>query len=544
MRRLRAWFLRLGGTFNKQRGECEMSNELESHLQMHIEDNLRGGMAPDEARRQAMIKLGGVEQTKEYHRDQRGIPFIETVMQDVRYGFRMLRKNPGFTAVAVLTLALGIGANTAIFSIVNAIFLRPLPFPHADRIYVVDRVGNQIGGSSISFPIYLEWQKRKEGVFDRLALMAWWPDSTLTGTGEPERIRIAGASSELFSVLGIHPDLGREFLPAETRLGGPNVVILSDGMWRGRFGANRNILGQAITIGGQPHTIVGVLPRGFELPIPGARSAEAWLPIRVPLESNNPTNGTLLCLGLLKTSVTPAQAAAALSPPLADLRHEFPKMFSPGEAAHLQSLHGFLADWAGPAPLLLFGAVGLVLLLACANVANLALARATNRHREFVIRAAIGAGRGRVVHQVLTESVLLGLIGGACGVMACYSGLSFVVALVPVGLPHVGAFQIDWSALLFALVLSLLTGVVFGLAPALAASRTDLSASLNESSLRAGGHARGRLRNVLAAGEVSISLVLLIGAALALESFALLMRVRPGFDPNNLLTFNVSLQKY
>ncbi len=463
-----------------------------------------------------------------------------TLLRDLKYGLRMLTKNPGFTAVAVVTLALGIGANTAIFTIVNAVFLRPLPFQLANRIYVVDRVGNQIGGSSISFPIYLAWQKKEGEFFDQFALVAWWDDSTLTGAGEPERVPIAGASTGLFSVLGVHPALGREFLPEESRLGGPNVVILSDGLWRSRFGGDRNILEQTVTIDGQAHAVVGVLPRGFQVPIPSMREAGLWLPVRVPLTSNNAANGTLLCLGLLKKNVTPAQAEAALTPPLSDLRRDFPKMFSPNERAHLEPLRNFLSVWAGPAPWLLFGAVGLVLLLACANVANLTLARAANRQREIAIRAAIGAGRAQVVRQLLTESILLALLGGLVGLITCYMSFNFILALVPADLPHVGANQMDWNVLVFALLLSILTGVVFGLAPAFAASRVELSRSLNESDPRAGLGGSGRLRNVLAAGEVSISLVLLIGAALALESFALVMRVPPGFDAKNLLTFNIS----
>jgi putative ABC transport system permease protein len=532
--------LRFRSLLRKSRVEKELSEELRFHLEKLIEEKVGKGMTPQEARYAALRELGGVEQIKEECRDMRRVNYIENCFQDVRYALRQLRRNPVFTAVAVVTLALGIGANTAIYSIVDAVFLRPLPFPHSDRVYVVDRVGNRLGGSSISFPIYLAWQKRGERFFDHLALLAWWGDATLTGVGESERVPIAGASTELFSVLGAPPSMGRDFLPDEGRLGGPKVVILSNGLWRSRFGADRNVLGKTITIDGEAHAIVGVLPQGFQLPIPGMRDAELWLPIRVPLTSDNAANGALLCLGLLKRNVTPAQAEAALTPPLSDLRAEFPKMFSSNERAHLAPLRSYLAKGAGPAPWLLFGAVGLVLLLACANVANLTLARATNRRREIAIRTAIGAGRARVVRQLLTESVVLALLGGTFGVMVCYASFSLIVALVPVDLPHVGAFQMDWSVLLFALCLSVFTGVVFGLAPALAVSRADLSGALNQSNLRVGSGGRGHLRSVLAASEVSISLVLLIGAALALESFALLMRVRPGFDPNNLLTFNLS----
>jgi putative ABC transport system permease protein len=533
------FFGRLRALFRKEELNEQLSDELRFHLEKQIEQNLAAGMSEEDARYAALRKFGGVEQVKEECRDAWGVRFIETLLKDIRYALRMLARNPGFAAVAVLTLALGIGANTAIFSIVNAVFLRPLPFPQADRIYVIDRVGNQVGGSTISFPIFLAWQKRHERFFDHLALLCWYGDATLSGAGESERVPVTGASSDLFSVLGVHPEIGRDFLPGDRRY---DVVILSDGLWRSRFGADRNVLGKSITIDGEPHTIVGVLPRDFQLPIPGMRDAELWLPVQVPLTSDNAANGALLCVGLLKRDVTPAQAEAALTAPLSDLRREFPKMFSSSERAHLLPLRTFLAHRAGPAPWLLFGAVGLVLFIACANVANLTLARSTRRRREIAIRAAMGAGRSRVVRQLLTESVLLALLGGTLGVMVCYASFNLILALVPVSLPHVGAFQMDWTVLLFALFLSVFTGVVFGFAPALTVSRADLGGALGESNPRVGSGGRGRLRSVLAASEVGISLVLLIGAALALESFGLLMRVRPGFDPKNLLTFNISVR--
>jgi putative ABC transport system permease protein len=528
--------------FRKKELDRQLSDEVKFHLEKQVEQNLAAGMSAEEARYAALRIFGGVEQVKEACRDAWGVRFIDTLLQDLRIGLRGLRKSPGFTAVAVVTLALGIGANTAIFSIVNAVFLRPLPFPQADRIYVIDRVGNQVGGSTISLPIFLAWQKRQERFFDHLALLNWRGDATLAGAGESERVPVAGASTDLFSVLGVHPEIGRDFLPDDARFWVSDVVILSDSLWRTRFGADRNVLGRSITIDGEPHTIVGVLPRDFQVPVPGMRDAELWLPIHVPLTSDNAANGALLCLGLLKRNVTPTQAEAALTPPLSDLRREFPKMFSSTERAHLAPLRSFLAHGAGRAPWLLFGAVGLVLFIACANVANLSLARSTRRRREIAIRAAMGAGRSRVVRQLLTESVLLALLGGTLGVMVCYASFNLILALVPVDLPHVGAFQMDWAVLLFALFLSVFTGVVFGFAPALTVSRADLGGALGESNPRVGSGGRGRLRSVLAASEVSISLVLLIGAALALESFGLLMRVRPGFDPKNLLTFNISVR--
>src|SRR6266700_845820 len=330
--------LRLRSLFRKGRVEQELSDKLRFHFERLIEEKVAREITKEEARYAALRELGGVEQIKEECRDMRRVNYIESLARDLRYAMRMLVKNSGFTAVGVLTLGLGIGANTTIFSIVNAIFLRPLPFPHADRVYVVDRVGNQVGGSSISFPIYLAWQKRGEGFFDHLALLAWWGDATLPGGGESERVPIAGASTGVFSVLGVQPALGRDFLPEESQPGGSNAVLLSDGLWRSRFGADRDILRRTITVDGEARAVVGVLPRGFQLPIPGMRDAELWLPIHVPLTSDNAANGALLCLGLLKRNVAPAQAAAALPPPLSDLRQEFPKMFSSNETAHLQPL--------------------------------------------------------------------------------------------------------------------------------------------------------------------------------------------------------------
>lgn len=532
--------LRFQSLFHRSRVEMELNDELRFHLEKLTEQNVSKGMAPEEARFAALRELGGVEQIKEECRDMRRVNFIQDLIQDVHYGLRQLRRNPGFTAVAIITLALGIGANTAIFSIVDSVFLRPLAFPHADRICVVDRVNNPIGGRSVSMPIYLAWQKQRD-LFDHLALVGWRGNSFLSVSAGAEEVVTAGVTPGLFSVLGAHPALGRGFLQEESKPGSADVVILSDSVWRSRFGANRKIVGTVITLDERPYTVVGVLPRGFQLPIPPMRNAGVWLPIHVPLTSNNPSNGDLLCVGLLKRGVTRAQAAAALTPALAGLRTQFPKMFGPNEKAHLDPLRSFLADWAGPAPLLLFGAVGLVLLLACVNVANLALARAATRRREIAIRAAIGARRRRIVRQLLTESVLLALIGGALGVFLCYAGFSAIVALVPVGLPHVGAYQIDGTVLAFALALSFATGIVFGLAPSLTATRLDLSHSLKEADSPASTAGRATLQRALAASEVAISVVVLIGAALALESFAGLTRVRPGFDASHLLTFGVSL---
>jgi putative ABC transport system permease protein len=521
--------------------DAEFEQELATHLALLTEENLRRGMPLDLASRQARLQLGGAAQLRETNRHLEGLPMIDTVLQDLRYAVRMLRKRPGFATIAVLTLALGIGANTAMFSVIDAIFLRPLPFPEANRIYVVHRIGNKFGGWSLSMPIFLGWQKQGEGLFESLALLELRSSSTLTGRGEPERIPTAGASTELFSVLRVHPVLGRDFRPEEGRPGGPDVAILSDGLWRRRFQADPGVLGTSILIDGDAYTIVGILAKDFELPLAGASQADLWLPIHVPLTSTNPSNGGLLCLGRLRSDMTRSHAEDALTQPLADLRRQFPNMFTPEERASLEPLRDFITSRAGSVPLLMGGAVALVLLIAGLNVANLTLAASTTRQREIAVRTAMGAGRGRIARQLFTESVLLAVTGGVAGVAACYGFFDAIVALVPANTPHIGPFRIDRGVLLFALALSVVTGLLFGLAPALGASGLDSNAVLKNANPKAGSGGQGRLRRALAANEVAISLVLLIGAALALQSFDRLTRVAPGFDPVDMLTFRVEL---
>ena len=536
---------RVRGCIGRRRVDEEFDEEYAAHLAMLTEDNIRRGLPPDVAAREARLRLGGRAQLKETNHDLQGLLAIDTFIQDVRYAARMLRKRPSFSMIAVLTLALGIGANTAMFSVIQAVFLRPLPFSDANRIVVVHRIGNRFGGASLSMPIFLAWQQEGAALFEHLALVAWRGSSTLTGRGDPERIPAAGASTELFSLLKVQPALGRDFRVDEGRPGGPNVVILSDRLWRRVFQADPTVLGAAIQIDGDAHTIVGILPKGFEMPLTGVSEADLWLPIRVPLTSSNPANGGLLCLARLRSDVSPAKAEESLTRPLSDLRQQFPNMFMPEERATLEPLRHFIAGNAGAAPLLMGGAVALVLLIACLNVANLTLAASASRRREIAVRSALGAGRGRIARQLLTESVVLAVVGGLAGVAACYVLFDAIVALVPAGTPHVGTFRIDAGVLLFALALSVLTGLLFGLAPAVGASGLDSNAVLKSMNVRTGS-AQGRLRGALAANEVAISVILLIGAALALQSLARLTRVQPGFEPSAVLTFRIEIppQRY
>jgi putative ABC transport system permease protein len=462
--------------------------------------------------------------------------------QDIRYGLRLLAKSPGFALVVILTLAVGIGANTAIFSIVNAVFLRPLPFPNSDRIYLVQRSGNRIGGVSISLPIYLAWQE-KQSWFDALGVVNFTGPVTLAGGDEPRRVPAIAASPGVFQALGVQPALGRTFSTEEGKPGGANVVMLFDAIWRSRFAADNGVLGRAITLGSRSFTVIGVLPRGFEIPISFMRDAQIWLPYQAPLASDNSSNG-LWCIGRLREGISRAVAEAALTAPLAGLAARFPNMIFPVEKAHLVPMRDFLRARAGSEPLLLLGAVGLILLIACANVANLLLARATNRRREIALRTALGAARWRIVSQLLTESTLLALAGGVAGVLICYECFDLILALVPASLPHVGTITIDAPVLVFAIVLSFLTGFIFGLAPTLSMANTDVSTALKEGSSRAGmGRERGRLRAALVLTEVGLALVLLTGATLLLESFGRLLGVKLGFDPDRVLVFNVTLPR-
>ena len=530
---------RIRALFSIDRVDAEFQTELSTHLDLLTDEYVSNGMPREEARRRAHLRLGGATQLRESHRDAQGIPLLETIGQDLRYASRMLRSKPVFTVVAVITLALGIGANTAIFSVVNAAFLRPLPYPNSNRLFVVRRIGNRIGGASLSLPMFIAWRKQ-QGLFDQLALFQWTGPATLTGAGEAERIGTAGASVGFFSALGVEPVVGRDFRAEEGQVGGPNVVILSDRMWRNRFHSEPDILGTNLVLNQQPFTVIGVLPRNFDFPLGAAREADVWFPVRVPATSNNPSNGGLLCVGLLKSGVTPAQAEAALTQPLRELHHEYPSMFSEQERAWLQPLRKFVSRQAGTAPLLMLGAVALVLLIACVNIANLMLAYATTRQREIAMRAALGANRGRIVRQLLTESVLLALIGGTGGVIACQLMFRSILTLVPADTPRVGDIRVDATVLAFALLLTIVVGILFGLLPAVGASRYDLNLVLKNTQ-RASSVAHGRLRGLLAANEIALSLVLLIGAALALQSLSRLLNVRPGFETEHVLTFRLDL---
>jgi len=536
MRRLRAWFFRLGGLFNKQRRDRELAEELESHLQMHIEDNLRAGMSGKEAHRQALIKLGGIEQTKENCRDRRGLPLLETLMQDVRYGIRMLRKNPGFAAVAVLTLALGIGASTAIFTVINAVMLRPLPYAHPERLAMLWPQQPMV---SVSKAEFAEFRKQSRS-FETVAVFTGW-SFTITGKGEPEELPGARATTSLFATLGVRPLLGRTFLPEEDQAGHSRVAVLSYGLWQRRFGSDPSVIGQAATIDGISDTVVGVMPPGFAFP---TRSAQLWLPAPLdPTDRNDYSAHYLMMIGRLKERVLLKQAQNELRTIARRLHQDDPKDYADnyGRDATAVTLLDHLLGDAPRALLVLLGAVGFVLLIACANVAGLLVARSTGRNKELAIRSALGASRGRVARQLLVESLLLALAGDAAGVLFGAWGLRALIAALPADTPRLSEISLDGRVLCFSLGITLITGVLFGLAPVIQASRQDVNASLKDSGRSTNAAPAPRwLRGILAASQVALALVLVIGAALMIRSFSRLSHVDPGLNPGHLLSLRVS----
>ncbi len=459
------------------------------------------------------------------------------LIQDFRGGLRMLLKRPGFTAIAVITLALGVGANTAIFSVVNAVLLRPLPYPEADRLVYIWDSNPSIGYPqfSSSAPNLADWRQQSQS-FEYLTAFTTW-SFNLTGRGEPERLQGARVSPEIFPMLGVKPILGRTFLPEEDTLGKHRVVLLSQNLWQNRFGEDRNIIGQPITLNGESYTIIGVVQPDFRTP----NQSELWIP--AAFEELQPRRGNhmLGVIARLKPGVTITQAQAEMDGITRRLEEQYPDS-NKGWGVRLVSLFDVVVGDIRTALWVLLAAVGFVLLIACANVANLLLARAATRQREVAIRAALGASRWRVVRQLLTESVMLALVGGALGLLISLWGVELLTKLNPENLPRVNEIGVDQRVLGFTLLASLLTGIFFGLAPALQSTKFDLHESLKEGGKGALTSGRGnRLRNLFVVVEIALSLVLLVGAGLMARSLLRLQQVKLGFNPENLLTLNISL---
>ena len=466
---------------------------------------------------------------------------MKELSQDLRYGFRMLRARPAFTAVAVLALALGIGANTAIFSLINSVLLRPLPYPEPERLVMLEENDKDGKTSNTSYATSKDWRERSQS-FDSISVVRDW-SITLTGAGEPEMLQGMRVSANYFSTLALKPALGREFLPQEDSPATRRVVILSDGLWRRRFGSDAEIAGKQIVLGGQSFTVAGVMPKGFDDLVSARlyKQAELWAPLgydeTLPWACR--TCRHIQAVARLKRGVSFEEAGAEMNGISQNLLLEHPKDYAVAGVAIIPLLDKFVGA-VRPALYVLLGAVGLVLLIACANVANLLLARATQRRKEIAIRSALGARRGRIIRQLLTESVMLSMFGAASGLALVWWGVELLAAFSPPNILRLNEVSVDARVLGFTLGLSLMTGVIFGLAPALQASKLDLNGALKETTHGSGGAAGHRLRNLLVVSEIALALVLLVGAGLLVRSFMRVLDVTPGFEPSNLVTMNVS----
>src|SRR5215510_6037084 len=543
---LRKLRLRLRALFFKPKMEDELQAELQFHLEREIEENIARGMTPEDARYAAIRSFGGVERVKEESRDVRGIRLLEEVWQDLRYCARMLMKQPGFTSFAALTLALGIGANTAIFSIVNAVLLHPLPFAEPERLMWF---GGWVGADKeqgVTPADFLDYREQSRSftqiaasVFDGILM-------NLSGGGEPERIKGGYVTANYLDVFGVKPALGRTFT-AEEGLegiimdGGDRAVVLSDALWRRRFGADPAIINQTITLDNRNVTVIGVMPPQFQYP-PGV---EMWLPFRFPASPQDAFRSRevrlLRPVARLKPGVTRAEAKAEVETIARRLQSLYPRT-NANKSLFLTPLQERLVGNIRLTLLTLLGAVGCVLLIACANVANLLLARASARGREIAVRSALGASRGRVVRQLLTESLALAALGGLGGMLLAKWGVKLLVALSADYLPRADEVRINVTVFGFTLAVALLTGLLFGLAPALQSARLDLTEALKEGAKGAGsGARRHRTLNLLVVGEVALAMILLIGAGLLINSFVRLQQVSPGFDEKNLLTARIDI---
>ena len=536
---------RIRALFTRNRMEKELDDELQFHLEMEISRNVERGMDPLEARRRAMAAFGGVEGTKEACRDERGTRFLEDMAQDVQFGLRMLRKNAGFTAVAVLTLGLGIGANTAIFSLVNGVLLQPLPYGAGERTVRVRHAarGANIGNFNFSVPD-LEDYRARTSTFDGMVEFHSM-SFILLGHGEPERVETGVVSTGFFQLLGVRPLHGRSFVNADDEAGAEAVLILAYPYWMARFSGDPDVVGTTVKMNDRMHTIVGVLP---DVP-PYPEAVDVYMPpAACPFRSDpdfiaNRQARMMRVLGVLKPGVSALAAQADLSRVARELQHEYSQDYpqDAGYALTATPLRTELTQNARTTFLVLLGTVGLVLLIACANVANLTLARLIRREPELAVRAALGAGRGRIMRQLLTESVLVSLAGGALGLLIASGGLDLLVRFASRFTPRAGEIRIDGMVLGYTVLLSIATGLLFGLIPALPA-RFGAGHALKESGERFSASGRKvQLRDVLIVSQLAISSMLLIAAGLMVRSFVNLQQVDPGFQPSNVLTAHLNL---
>ncbi len=537
----------------KRRRDQELDDEVHAYVELVSAEKIRQGMTPQEARRAPRIELGGIEQVKEQSRGARAGASLDSLLQDWQYGARLLRKNPGFSAIAILTLALGIGSSTAVFSLVNAVLLKPLPYPNSQQIVFPWRqppAGLDVGYNEIPWgrPDFLFFARESKSF---QSVGAFKSDSfNLTGSGEAARLDGLRASAGFFPSLGISPIMGRTFTAEEDQAGHEHEVLLSYRLWRDRFASDSQILGRVLQLNSEPYTVIGVMPQGFVFPraeempngFPFPRATQLWVPLAlVPGPIIPGEDSELAVIGRLQPGVTPAQAQTEMNLVSKRLEDFFPGgkgWFSILVTSMQRQIAG---DMRRPL-LLILGAVGVVLLIACSNVAGLLLSRSLARKKEITLRAALGAGKWRLMRQLLTEALILAGIGGIAGILIAKAAVHFVKLFAPPNIPRLNEVSLDIRVVLFALTITLLTGILFGLAPAIAGSRDNLVESLKEGGQRSGSSPAGaKLRDLLLISEVALALILVISAGLLTRTFFHLLRVDPGFNPARVLTFELTL---
>jgi predicted permease len=526
---------------NREKKDADLAAEIESHLAHEQDDNLSRGLSPEEARRQARLKFGNPETTREQVWRYRSLPWIEDAWRDLRFSLRSLGKTPGFTAIAILVIAVGIGANTAVFSVINTVLLKPLTYTDPQSIVQLMNTGPQGSYPGANVPKFNIW-RQQTNIFQYVAgYDQGGAGLNLTGGNDPEQVQGIHVTADYFRLLGAPVLVGRTFTPAEDSPNGGRVVVLSYGLWKRRFGGNTNIVGTNIQLDGQPYLVVGVIGRSFITEPAG----DLWLPFQFDLTSQDMAH-YFGVIARLKPGITAQMADAGLKLTVDQFNHTYPGALGPQSGFSVVSLQEFMVGDTRSSLYVLLGAVSFVLLIACANVANLLLIRATARKRELATRSALGAGRSHIIRQLLTESLVVSLSGGFLGLILGFAGVRLLLAINPGGIPRIGedgsGVALDQSVLLFTLGVSVLTGILFGLVPAIVMTRGNLAAALNESSNRASvGFRSGKVRSVLVISEMAMALVLVVGASLLIRTFLKLQAVDPGFDTHNVLTMAMSI---
>src|ERR1700723_1848545 len=540
------WLRRL---FARERLEADLDKELRFHFEKQVADKVRSGIPEGEARRLTRIEFGGIEQVKEDCRERRGTMGLESLLQDLRYALRMFAKSPGFSAIAILTVALSIGVTTAIFSLVDATLLHPLPYPHPEELVRVedDLPGAGATDAGISIP---EWKDlRRSGIFQYLVLEIIG-SANLTGVSQPSRMQYEGVSPAYFTMLGVKPELGHTFDPQDQRPGFTLDVVISDGLWKRAFGRDPHIVGRSLRGDNDLYRVIGVMPPGFRDPgrTVSERNTEQWAALGFEEDPAQAPNRSLRLpletVGRLKPGLTVAAAQSQLDALVASLRKQFPDDY-PADSKWTVRLVPLKENVVGnvrQSLILLLGAVALVLLIGCVNVANLLLARASARSREMAVRQALGAARKRLVRQLLTESLLLALLGGLAGLVIPFCMKGFLLRLIPESLPRLNEESINWTVMLFALATSIAAGIIFGLAPARQAGRLNLTDTLRtEGRGSKGSRQQTRTRRVLVVTEFALSLVLMVAAGLLLRSFWDLYKAPLGFNPQRVMSVQLWL---